>query len=101
VQSLYMALSRRARQCKATVKPKTGQETQPAEEISQRAQLLSVSCPSCKTPLRVPAAAQGKTVRCNKCRGRLTVPESGPAGPDLLAGFDFTEPVPVAEVSCE
>jgi S1-C subfamily serine protease len=66
------------------------------------ADLISITCPSCDTHLRVPAAARGKNALCKKCGGKIAVPDEEPAPvaevvpePAAPAAFDFAdEPEP-------
>lgn len=38
--------------------------------------LMTIDCPSCGDPLKVPEDAAGKRARCNHCQGRFVVPSA-------------------------
>jgi predicted Zn finger-like uncharacterized protein len=42
---------------------------------------ISVTCPSCSAVLRVADSAAGKTGRCPKCQGTITIPAAAPPPP--------------------
>lgn len=52
--------------------------------------MLSVTCPRCKTSLRVPERLAGKTVRCKACNKPILIPGSqAPPESDPSSGLDL------------
>ena len=47
---------------------------------------ISVKCPECEAPYKVPDEAAGKAIKCKKCGARISIPAAG-AGDE--GGNDF------------
>jgi S1-C subfamily serine protease len=62
------------------------------------ADLISLTCPTCKTGLRVPATARGKTAVCKKCDAKFPIPAAAGTAPAPAApaAFDFLDDLPAA-----
>jgi predicted Zn finger-like uncharacterized protein len=52
---------------------------------------LQITCPSCRTALRIPDEARGKKVRCRSCQEMFTVPQGASDEMEALPGHDSRE----------